>query len=235
MAGIGKHARYWNDALRPLYARVAVTPSDGAYVRTVTPTKSDQKGCSTVTLLPPIPLVESPLKADAFASLLQPNTTTLLPPRPCFAPFPDASRKRKAGEHSQRKEKLPEGSFFRSLKIRLKPTRPQAVVLRRWMGAAQAHYNTAVDIINTTYDSEREDQYLEGLRQDHPQYMNPEGTRDDWYWYQVRYRICTRLAFIATRLGADVREVSPMNCLPQSYFCVTGDGVCADLQQWPKR
>ena len=78
------------------------------------------------------------------------------------APFPNDTGKRKAGEHSQRKEKLPAGSFFRSLKMRLKPTKAQAVVLRRWMGAAQAHYNTAVDIINTTYTPEREDRYLEG-------------------------------------------------------------------------
>ena len=130
-------------------------------------------------------MVSSPLKADAFASLLRPNVTSLLPQRPCFAPFPTDTGKRKAGEHSQRKEKLPAGSFFRSLKMRLKPTKAQAVVLRRWMGAAQAHYNTAVDIINTTYNSEREDRYLEGLRQDHPPYMNPEGTRDNFYWYQV--------------------------------------------------
>ena len=200
MAGIGKHSRYWNDGLRPLYARVATTPSSLEYTRTVAPTKIS-RACSSVTFTPSTVLVAHPLKADTFAPLLVPNATTLLPKRPCFAPFPGD---RKAGEHSRRKQKLSTNTFFRSLKMRLKPTKEQAVVLRRWMAAAQAHYNTAIDIINTTYNAEREDRYLEGLRQDHPSYMNPEGTRDDFYWYQVMEsrQICDngrRIGFKSTK------------------------------------
>ena len=203
MAGIGRHSRYWNDGLRPLYARVATTPSNLEYARTIAPTRSSPS-CSSVTFTPSTVLVSQPLKADTFAPLLSPNSTTLLPKRPCFAPFPNESGNRTAGEHSRRKQKLSTDTFFRSLKIRLKPTVEQAAVLRRWMAAAQAHYNTAIDIINTTHSTEREERYLEGLRQDHLSYMNPEGTRDDFYWYQVMesQQICDngpRIGFTSTK------------------------------------
>ena len=137
MAGIGRHSRYWNDGLRPLYARVATTPSNLEYTRTIAPTRGSPS-CSSITLTPSTVLVAQPLRADTFASLLGPNATTLLPKRPCFAPFLNESGNHMPGEHSRRKQKLSTDTFFRSLKIRLKPTVEQAAVLRRWMAAAQA-------------------------------------------------------------------------------------------------
>ena len=179
MAGIGKHARYWNATLQPLYERVAITPINGQYTNVSTPLESDKR-CSTHVITPSCQLVSSPIKADTFESLLVPNNTDLLPPRPCFAQFPYV----KKTTTSRRKEKLSTGHFFRSIKVRLKPTAAQSAVLRTWMGCAQAHYNTAIDILNTLYDGWGEEEYLSALRDHHPSLCMDE-EHDGFWWYQV--------------------------------------------------
>jgi hypothetical protein len=96
--GLAPHLRrYWNPTLLPLYERVAKTPLHPAGAET-TKVLSDRRGITTT--LRPAKGIANPIKADAFASLLAPNTTELLPPRPCFAPFP--TKKRKAGACSER-------------------------------------------------------------------------------------------------------------------------------------
>lgn len=176
--GLAPHLRrYWNPALLPLYDRVAKTPLHPLGSST-TKTLSDRR-CVT-TMLRPAASIANPLKADAFASLLVPNTTELLPPRPCFAQFP--SNKRKAGACSQRKEALPTGSFFRSIKIRMKPTKAQATVFRRWFASARYHFNTAADILNTTFDRCHAETYLDALSRGDSSLTDDE--QDPFFWYQ---------------------------------------------------
>ena len=206
MAGIGQHSRYWNDALVPLYNRVAVTPENGAYTCIEHPTNS-QPSCSIRILAPLAPLIDDPLRADAFETLLRPNETDLLPPRPCFAKFPTSGRS--AGATSRRKEKLPEGSFFRAVRIRLKPTPEQAIVLRQWMACAQAHYNAAVDIINTTWDGVDKEAYVKMLHEHDPSLS--DGECGEFWNYQLAHadRICSvteRLVFKTSKRKRDDEE-----------------------------
>lgn len=169
--------RYWNPFLGPKYDQVTLTPLKSNVPEQRKPLSDGR--CYT-TILRPSLVPSQVLMGDEFASLLVPNSTDLLPPRPCYAAFP--TNKRKAGACSERKEALPPGSYFRALKIRLWPTKAQAKVFRKWFASARYHFNTAADILNTTFDRCVAEEYLDALSRDDP-YLT-DGTMDPFFWYQ---------------------------------------------------
>lgn len=139
--------RYYNQSLQPLYSRAALTPLNGAYTiqRTITPCA--YRGLAHTLVKTPVAPLVARLKADVFQPLTVASSSVLVPPRPCFAPFPANVKKRKMNAMVQKKTDLADGEHYRAYKVRLHPTPEQAGVLRTWMAAKRLFYNEMVSAI----------------------------------------------------------------------------------------
>ena len=140
--------RYWAADLAPHYAKAKLTPTSGQYgvQRTIIP--AAYRGLTHTLLKTPADPLGERLRADVFQPLTVARSSNLVPPRPCFAPFPTNTRKRKMNAVAQKKTGLQDNEFYRVIKLRLHPSAAQAAVLRSWMAAKRTFYNQAVDCIN---------------------------------------------------------------------------------------
>ena len=148
MADTRHLTRYWAASLAPQYAKAKLTPASGQYGvrRKITP--AAYRGLTHTLLKTPAEPLGEHLRADVFQPLTVASSSNLVPPRPCFAPFPTNTRKRKMNAVAQKKTGLQDNEFYRVIKLRLHPNTEQAAVLRSWMAAKRAFYNQAVDCIN---------------------------------------------------------------------------------------
>lgn len=135
--------RYWNPRLTRGYQKAALTPVWNTYTFTFTP-NACQPRSAVLRGIPDQPL-ENRLKASDFQAIAAPVQHSRLPPLPCYVNNP--ARKRKRDTCATKKTDLPDGSFYRSRKIRLWPTHAQRLVLWRWLAAKRAFYNKGVEII----------------------------------------------------------------------------------------
>jgi len=141
-------SRYFNRQLQPQYARTLPTPVSAAYnVAKIRMESGWHAEAHTLVKTPMIPLANS-LKANSFWPLTVESSSELVPPRPCYAPWPTNTKKRKMNAMVQKKDDLPEGSFYRTLKIRLNPSASQRPILRQWFAAARFFGNQTIAVIN---------------------------------------------------------------------------------------
>ena len=151
--------RYWNPTLQRVYNTAAPTPLGGDYTERRIITPCAWRGhAHTVLRTPPQP-ANRHMKADALQSLTVPNNTPLLPQRPYFAEFKSTKRKRNAVV--KRKSSLSDGQFFRSAKIRLRPTDEQRAVLKTWFNAARTYYNKTIETMQHMRDNGETSTYSE--------------------------------------------------------------------------
>ena len=129
MAGGSLHlSRYYNQQLQPLYNKTLPTPTAAAYNVQRLRLECGYGQTHTLIKTPVQPLLNS-LKANTFWPLTVESSSQLVPSRPCYAPWPTNGRKRKMNAMTQKKDYLPEGSLYRTLKIRLHPSEAQRPVL----------------------------------------------------------------------------------------------------------
>ena len=151
--------RYWNPSLQRVYSTAAPTPLGGNYSERRTITPCAWRGhAHTVLRMPPQP-ANRHMKADALQSLTLPNNTPLLPPRPYFAEFKSAKRKRNAVV--KQKSSLSDGQFYRSAKIPLRPTGVQRIMMKTWFGAARKYYNQTISTMRQMRDDGETSTYSE--------------------------------------------------------------------------
>ena len=98
--------RYWAADLAPHYAKAKLTPTSGQYgvQRTIIP--AAYRGLTHTLLKTPADPLGERLRADVFQPLTVARSSNLVPPRPCFAPFPTNTRKRKMNAVAQKKTGL---------------------------------------------------------------------------------------------------------------------------------
>jgi hypothetical protein len=102
--------RYYNQQLQPLYNKVNPTPASATYHVQKLRLESGYRQAHTLIKTPQQPLLGS-LKANTFWPLTIESSSQLVPPRPCYAPWPTNGKKRKMNAMVQKKDELPEGSF----------------------------------------------------------------------------------------------------------------------------
>jgi transposase len=244
----GRHlTRYYNDALHARYALAKPTPSSGSYVvqRIITPCA--HRGLTHTLIKTPTTPLTPILKADVFQPLTVPSASILVPPRPCFAPFPTNAKKRKMNAMAQKKTYLADGEHYRVYKIRLHPTSEQSDFLRRWMAAKRLFYNQAVFDINNLYTRvPREDWPFPWLRQfgreivteDHPwtasviQVITGGATKDAWSSFETNLRKKEtnpnhrfRLQFQSLR-RLDITPTEVVDCGPPGVRKDNGKDTC---------
>jgi transposase len=156
-------SRYYNQQLQPLYNKALPTPTSAAYYVEKRRLESGYRQAHTLIKTPVQPLLGS-LKANTFWPLTVESSSQLVPPRPCYAPWPTNTKKRKMNAMVQKKDDLPEGSFYRTLKIRLHPSEAQRPVLRQWFAAARLFGNQTVACLNDFRDFDPEDYTYPELR-----------------------------------------------------------------------
>ena len=140
-------SRYYNRTLQPLYSKALPTPTASAYHVEKRRLEGGYREAHTLIKKPTQPLL-NPINASTFYPLTVESSSQLVPPRPCYAPWPTNGRKRKMNAMAQKKSDLPDGSFYRTLKIRLHPSEAQRPVLRQWFAAARLFGNQTVDCIS---------------------------------------------------------------------------------------
>jgi len=160
-APFGRHlSRYYNQSLQPQYNRALLTPAAGSYTVRKIITPCAYRGLTHTLIKTPFAPLATRLKADAFQPLTVASSSVLVPPRPCYAPFPTNVKKRKMNAMVQKKTALSDGEHYRAYKVRLHPTPEQAEVLRTWMASKRLFYNqTVAEINNFRYADVSRDQW----------------------------------------------------------------------------
>ena len=142
-----KTHRYWNESLRPTYARAALTPHGGTYIVARKPVRSSPRGGAGDQAYLPLSPLRDCIHADRLQSIAAPVLHSMLPPPPAFAHPPDVG-KRKRDAVGKSKSKLPDDTFIRTLKVRLWPSVEQRRTLQTWFAAKRLFYNASVARIN---------------------------------------------------------------------------------------
>ena len=152
---IASRSRYHNyHRLQEGYRRAKLTPAktahkifDTSFTETRTIFPGAFRGLTNHVIRSPTYPLQNSLKADSFQSLLDPDYgSSHRPIPPYFAQ--NHTNKRKRNGMVSRKTDLASDEFWRTVKVRLKPDKKQAKMLRLWFWAKRLYYNTTVKYLN---------------------------------------------------------------------------------------